>query len=125
MKIIFYSICLIIFSANAFAYSGLNAKNDKCSYLEGTLLDTYWNLELDYADIGPWRNFEIHLYGSNLIEIIEDAHIAEIDQDGGELNVYHLSESSKSVLETAVKEMSNILCVTKDDILKELKKYLK
>ena len=47
-------------------------------------------LSYDYEDVPPWRSYEVHAAGDDLRSLIMDAHICELDQDGGELAFYPL-----------------------------------
>lgn len=61
------------------------------------------DLGIEWQDAGPWRNYEIQAHGSTYAELIEDATISEIDQDGGELNCYGINDASTSVALAAQK----------------------
>jgi hypothetical protein len=47
-------------------------------------------LPLDWADEGKWRSFHLYAHGDTLQELIDNAVISEIDQDGGEITSYGL-----------------------------------
>ena len=51
------------------------------------------NLEIDFQDCGQWRSYHIYTQGDTLQELIEDATISEIDQDGGELDCYGIEDT--------------------------------
>lgn len=55
------------------------------------------DLGLDYQDEGPWRSYELYTYGESLTELLENATIGEIDQDGGELDCYNLKGASNEI----------------------------
>lgn len=52
------------------------------------------DLGIDYADEGAWRSYEMTTHGDSLAELLENVTIAEIDQDGGELDCYGLGDAS-------------------------------
>lgn len=55
-----------------------------------------------HQDEGPWRSYEVVAEGNTLDELIADAHIFEIDQDGGNLNDYPLEETGGSLHDLAI-----------------------
>ncbi len=59
------------------------------------------NLDTDYQDEGPWRSYTLSAYGDSLEELIADACISEVDQDGGELNTYSLEDAPNDVSDEA------------------------
>ncbi len=61
------------------------------------------HLEVEYQDEGPWRSFDLKAEGNSYEQILDDAAIFEIDQDGGELRCYGLSEASEEVRAAAMK----------------------
>jgi hypothetical protein len=46
------------------------------------------DMDISYQDAGPWRSYHLDTYGNSVEELCENATIAEIDQDGGELDCY-------------------------------------
>ena len=52
----------------------------------------YKDLEIDYQDSGIWRSYELSASGNTLEEMLEDATISEIDQDGETLDCYGIEE---------------------------------
>lgn len=59
------------------------------------------NLEIDYRDVPPWRSFEVSARGNSVSEMLVDATISEIDQDGGEIRSYGLEDASNEVSQRA------------------------
>jgi len=59
-------------------------------------------LGIDWQDAGPWRSFHLTASGCSEKELVEDATIAEIDQDGGELDCYGLDDCGTEVYETVM-----------------------
>lgn len=59
-------------------------------------------LDLMYQDEGPWRGYTLAAQGETLYELMENATISEIDQDGGELRCYGLFEASNTVFKEAI-----------------------
>lgn len=47
-----------------------------------------------FADYGPWRSHDLSTEGNSLRELIDNAQVFEVDQDGGELGNYPLSDMS-------------------------------
>lgn len=58
-------------------------------------------LPINYQDAGPWRSYHLEAAGNTYEELLTDAYIAEVDQDGGELNFYPLSEAGNAVYDAA------------------------
>jgi hypothetical protein len=54
-----------------------------------------------YQDAGPWRSYELEAYGDTVQEALDGAYIYEIDQDGGELNLYSLEDASSKLQQVA------------------------
>lgn len=66
----------------------------------------YLDLGIDYADSGPWRSYDLNTHGTNYDELLANATIAEIDQDGGDLACYGYDGCSNEVaiaVEEAIK----------------------
>lgn len=51
----------------------------------GYLIRIQRELPIDYQDAGPWRSYELETYGYDYAELLDNASISAIDQDGGEL----------------------------------------
>lgn len=51
-------------------------------------------LGISYQDIGPWRSYHFNTSGDSLQELIDNAVVSEIDQDGGELDCYGIHDGT-------------------------------
>lgn len=67
------------------------------------------DLGIDYQDAGPWRSYELVTYGDDKEQLLANATIAEIDQDGGELDCYELCEAISDVAVAVEKLIDNEL----------------
>lgn len=61
------------------------------------------DLGIDYRDIGPWRSYQLQTQGDTLQELIENAVISEVDQDGGDLDYYDLGDASNEIYESGMR----------------------
>lgn len=77
------------------------------------------DLGVDYQDAGPWRSYGLESHGETIEELFENAYVYEIDQDGGELNHYHIEDASTEVYKAARDRMIHLIQTTVDDILLE------
>lgn len=59
------------------------------------------DLGIDYQDEGPWRSYMLESYGDTIDEVFDNAQIAEIDQDGGELYDYSIEDAPMNVYNQA------------------------
>lgn len=59
------------------------------------------DLDISYQDEGPWRSYLLEAYGDDFEQVWDNAFVYELDQDGGELNLYHVLEAPKNVFEKA------------------------
>lgn len=50
------------------------------------------DIGINYADSGPWRSYSLDSYGLTFQDLLNNATIEEIDQDGGTLRCYGLDE---------------------------------
>lgn len=51
-------------------------------------------LGVDYQDAGPWRSYHVSdAIGDSIKGVIEQLTVAEVDQDGGELDCYGFDDS--------------------------------
>jgi hypothetical protein len=57
------------------------------------------DLNIDYRDEGPWRSYSLYTFGDTFSEMLMNAAITEVDQDGGELSTYGLSDAPSDVQE--------------------------
>jgi hypothetical protein len=55
------------------------------------------DLDIEYRDNGPWRSYELQTHGDTRLELIENVTIAEVDQDGGELDCYGFDDASNEI----------------------------
>lgn len=62
-------------------------------------------LPVDFADAGPWRSYELYTEGNSLVELLGNATVTEVDQDGGELNCYEIGDASNEVAAAAINEI--------------------
>jgi hypothetical protein len=53
-------------------------------------------LATEHRDCGPWRSYELLAAGDTLEELLADATITEIDQDGGEIKSYGLDYGNEA-----------------------------
>lgn len=58
-------------------------------------VDNY-ELPIEYADSGAWRSYTLDAAGDTLEELLKDATISEIDQDGGTLNCYGIEYGNEA-----------------------------
>ena len=49
------------------------------------IIEEYVDLGIMHQDSGPWRSYELSTSGHTLEELLENAYVSQIDQDGGEL----------------------------------------
>lgn len=64
--------------------------------------------EISYEDCGVWRSYSLVADGNSYEEMLEDAHIFETDQDGGELNNYPLHHAENKMVDAAEKRMKEL-----------------
>lgn len=65
------------------------------------------DLGIDYQDAGPWRSYVLTAQGTTFKELLKDATIEEVDQDGGTLNYYGIEDApTNKIREVATKELS-------------------
>jgi len=55
------------------------------------------DLGVVYEDAGPWRSYTMVTWGDNYSDLIDNADISEVDQDGGELATYDYGECTGEV----------------------------
>lgn len=58
-------------------------------------------LDSDFQDSGPFRSYELIARGNSIEELLKDAWIFEIDQDGGECSDYELSKATNRLYDLA------------------------
>lgn len=71
------------------------------------------DLGIMYQDSGPWRSYELNASGSTKEELLEDATISEMDQDGDSLACYGFGESNNEVSEAVLREIDSAIGDTK------------
>jgi hypothetical protein len=72
------------------------------SYIPTYSIDT--DLGIDFADAGQWRSYHIETSGDSFNEMVDNATVSEIDQDGGTIDAYGLGDAPSQV-ETACLKM--------------------
>lgn len=55
------------------------------------------DLGISIEDDGPWRGLYLSTEGENLVELVLNATITEVDQDGGDHNVHCLEDANSKV----------------------------
>lgn len=65
-------------------------------------------LGVEYRDCGQWRDYYLESWGETLDELIDNATIAEIDQDGGEITCYGIWGGPSEVERAAIKELEEL-----------------
>lgn len=65
------------------------------SYIPTYSIDT--EMGIDFADAGPWRSYHLETSGDSFNEMVENATVSEVDQDGGTIDAYGLSDASSEV----------------------------
>ena len=66
------------------------------------------DLEVSFEDSGRWRSYQLVATGNDVDELLADAHIAEVDQDGGEIAFYPLEETPNKIYDVAAKIIEDI-----------------
>ena len=56
-------------------------------------------MDIDYADEGQWRSYELWTAGDNYDDMFSNAQVTETDSDGGEIRNYSLASASNEVRE--------------------------
>ena len=59
-------------------------------------------LAYEYRDAGPWRSYSMETEGHHHHDLIDNCTIAEIDQDGGELDCYGIWDAPYKVTREAL-----------------------
>jgi Fe-S-cluster containining protein len=52
---------------------------------------------IDYADCGPWRSYHVYAEGETVEQLMNDATISEVGQDGGDLDSYSFAGASETI----------------------------
>ena len=58
-------------------------------------------LSTPYEDSRQWRSYHLTASGRDLLELVHDATISEVDQDGGDIMSYGLEDAPQDVREEA------------------------
>lgn len=71
------------------------------------------NIDIDtgyeHLDEGPWRSYRLSTDGSNEAELIQNAHIFEVDQYGGSLSNYPLEFTNTYLYNLSVNLIKELL----------------
>jgi len=59
------------------------------------------DLGVEYRDAGPWRSYHLVARGNTESELLANASIAEIDQEGDDLDCYGIEDAPVAVEEAA------------------------
>lgn len=73
----------------------LNSHQPWLSYIPTYSIDT--EMGVSFQDAGPWRSYHIETSGDSLYEMLDNATVSEVDQDGGTLDAYELRESTSQI----------------------------
>ena len=65
------------------------------SYIPTYSIDT--EIGIDFADAGPWRSYHLETSGDSFNEMVENATVSEVDQDGGTIDAYSLGDASSQI----------------------------
>lgn len=77
------------------------------SYISKYGIDT--DVGISYQDEGPWRSYQLTASGDSLEELLADASISEIDQDGGDLDHYPLEDATNEIQDEATKLLEELV----------------
>lgn len=66
-------------------------------------------IDVGYQDCGPFRSYRLDSFGNSLEEMLDNATIAEVDQDGGELDCYDFYGAPDAVQAKALKMINRVL----------------
>jgi len=72
------------------------------------------DLGVEYLDIPPWRSYNLTACGDNIDQLLNDAMIAEIDQDGGDLNNYDIDNTPSD--EIRQEAINSIIELVRSDV---------
>ena len=59
-------------------------------------------LPTEYRDSGQWRSYRLTSFGRTLQQLVREAAIEEVDQDGGTIAYYGLEDAPRDVEKDAV-----------------------
>jgi hypothetical protein len=77
------------------------------SYISKYGIDT--DVGVSYQDEGPWRSYQLTASGDSLEELLISAEIAEIDQDGGDLDLYSLEDAPNEVQDLSLELLRELV----------------
>lgn len=63
----------------------------------------------DHRDAGPWRSYGFTSVGHTRDELLDNGHIWEMDQDGGELRDYPLGDTGGGLYNICEKIIDKVL----------------
>lgn len=66
-------------------------------------------LKYEFQDAGPWRSYSLDSQGDNLEELLNNATISEIDEDGGTIRFYSLDEANNKLYDEALEIITQIV----------------
>lgn len=69
--------------------------NPWLSYIPTYQIDT--EVGIDFADAGQWRSYHLETSGDSFNEMVQNATVSEIDQDGGTIDAYELGNAPSQV----------------------------
>lgn len=67
---------------------------------------------VDYEDCGQWRSYDADGNGDTIQEFLDSITIAEVDQDGGEINCYSFYDAGYAIQ----KQICNLVGISYDTI---------
>jgi len=65
------------------------------SYIPTYSIDT--ELGVNFADAGVWRSYHLETSGDSFNEMVQNATVSEVDQDGGTIDAYSISDAVSQV----------------------------
>lgn len=74
-------------------------------------------LGVDWCDEGPWRSFRLSAAGNTPMELIDDAVVEAVDQDGGTIDCYGIGEYSSEVEAASLREISAVTGLPQEDLV--------
>lgn len=69
-------------------------------------------MNLDYQDAPPWRSYHLSSDGDKFTDLITNATISEIDQDGGSLACYSIADAENRVADRARRIIADFVSCT-------------
>jgi hypothetical protein len=68
--------------------------------------------ELDRSDADGWRSFNVSAEGNDLVELISNAQIEEVDQEGGTTDQYPLKDATVDLQAAAISILFSAVVAT-------------